>query len=90
MTACPRVDGMSREFPRDIADWWPALPEHVRAQIADDPAAELSTEAVIAITKTRGVGPASAAWIVGEPHDSGKHRFYLTESEQEWVAERAG
>lgn len=63
----------------NIDEWWPKLPARVRLELAANPHAPMSSDAVFEMTRAAGFGPAGAAFE-GRPME-----HYLLESEAEWI-----
>lgn len=75
------------EIKRDIAVWWPALPEAVRAELCGKLDREpLSADAVVAVTHARGVGPAAVTWVDGVAAEA--PQFFLGAEDYAWIADR--
>lgn len=64
----------------NIQDWWTKLPAHIRLELASDPHAPLSADAVVAITHARGIGPTLAQW-----NDQAPSPAHLTDAEAAWI-----
>lgn len=77
------------EIKHKIEDWWPALPESVRAELSANLDREpLSADAVASITRTRGFGPAAVTSVDGEPVE--KPQFFLKDEDYRWISLQSG
>lgn len=77
------------EIKHKIEDWWPALPESVRAELSANLDREpLSADAVASITRTRGFGPAAVELVGEEP--AKKPRLFLKPEDYQWISSQSG
>lgn len=77
------------EITKKIEDWWPALPESVRAELSANLDREpLSAEAVVSITHARGFGPAAVTSVDGEQVE--KPQFFLKHEDYRWISSQSG
>lgn len=77
------------EITKKIEDWWPALPESVRAELSANLNREpLSADAIVWITRARGFGPA-AVELVGEERAE-KPRLFLKTEDYQWISSQSG
>ncbi|PPG85559.1 hypothetical protein C5C00_13120 [Rathayibacter rathayi] len=77
------------EITKKIEDWWPALPESVRAELLANLDREpLSADAVVSITRARGSGPAAAELVGEEPAE--KPRLFLKPEDYQWISSQSG
>lgn len=77
------------EITKKIEDWWPALPESVRAELSANLNREpLSADAVVSITRARGFGPAAVSLVGDEPAE--KPRLFLKTEDYRWISSQSG